>query len=372
MKRVFVLLIFSMFLAIMFVNTNCAGVEDIATNTNNNTGCPPVTDLILTNTTGADPSGRFTGSLQSNIVIAYNDSNWVATNSGWDEDECLASPTHILDYAKGEWNRIHKGAYQFVTFPVCGINNCESASDSVCPLASAEGTKGDLSELWFTWDTNWVYVGVKSQLENGFDTGNGAGTGVNIMVLFDRERNEGITNFVEQAWWDKAIYTTDFDTDLYVGAFGGYGGVSALSLGGAEVRVYDSSVDTLKAKRSPADPPSELWPAAFEAYYNGDNETDVDERVLLFKIRMDLFTNTMSTVSSVTLKIIALSVDGSCGAGATTYDFLPDSKSAMSGSGANVADNYFLVPFTDADGKVLTNIRPKYDSKIKFLPGSVQ
>lgn len=319
---------------------------------------------------------------RSTVIIEYKSSGWIGVNAGWSDDECLISPTHTLDYALHATNRTEYplSNSQYVIGPELEenwgemITNEFTDKDSVCPTSAADGTHGDISEFWLTWDANWVYFAAKAEMQHGFKTPASEGNGLNLLILFDRVRDFGIKDFAKDAVWDKAIYTRNFDADFYVGVYGGWGTVSSKSIGGIQYYVVSGSDDNdvKEAHYSPADTGENLNVSLQSSFYNGDYESDIRERVLLCKMKMELFTNSMTVeqLTSCTLKVIVGTVDGGTGAGAFTYDFCPNNLAGMSSDRKTVADNYFLIPFTDTNGQLLMDVRPRYDAKIQYLPGS--
>lgn len=328
---------------------------------------------------------------RSEIEIEYRNFGWTGVNAGWEEDECLISPEFTLDYPIGETNRDQypAGSVQFLYAPEYQTNWGEMlnnefspfSNDNVCPQAASDGTDGDISELWVTWDEDWFYCAVKGEMRNQFNTGNDANQGVNLMVLFDRVDGFGTADLTEgDGLWEKGVYTRNFLTDMYIGVYGGWTSSSEFAqVGGFQLVIYESL--PFSEEQYIVDQPADgtfsvhsSLPGVVSDYvddfYNGGYEFDSEERVLLFKIRMDLFTNEMSTVSDITLKIIALSCDGLSSGAARTYDFCPNNLAGMNSDRKSVADNYFLIPFTDSAGNVLMDVSPKYDSQVVYLPGS--
>jgi hypothetical protein len=211
-------------------------------------------------------------------------------------------------------------------------------------------------------------------MENGFNAGGtDKAQGVNLYILFDRVRDFGWKDFSIQTTWQRGVYTRNFEADYFFGVYGGYSdiGSPADTLGAIQ---YWDIYDTSKAQIVWG-PGSSLTPTGAysnqSAYYNnGSEESDPSKRVLLVRLKLSEFTNHMPSVSSVTLKIVAMTVDGSSSdSTAPTYDICPNNLSGVNLK-KSVADNYFLIPFTDATGNVLTGVSPRDDSQIVFLPGS--
>lgn len=323
---------------------------------------------LLSGTTATD---------RSDIIIYYRNFGWTGINAGWEEDEWLISPEHTLDYDLGETNdNGNVSEPQYIVSPKIEenwgeqTNNQFISNDNVLNQSADDGTQAEVSGLWLTWDSEWIYCGLKAEMHHDY-----LDQGQNLLVLFDRVRDYGVSDFIntEGMAWDKAIYTREFEQDFMVGVYGGWGGVSPKAIGGCQFREWiytnGSYVDQQVAMYGPAHPEYDNTNQV-DAFYNGDYEFNPDERVLLFRIDMTMFTNNLSNVSSITLKVIAASVDGSEGAGARTYDFCPNNLAGMNSDRKSVADNYIEIPFTDENGEVLMGVSPRYDSKIVYLPGS--
>ncbi len=323
---------------------------------------------------------------RSSIVINYNTFGWVGTNAGWQSDEWLISPTHVLDYAVNQTNRDQYplSNQQFIIPPEIDANYAEPtkytlSNDNVIQQSPPGEDAAELYGLWLTWDTNWMYIAVRGFMENSYSTGEGA-QGNNIMVLMDWKRDFGYNAIAKESTWNKSVFTRGFDVDMYFGVYGGYDTVPADGLGGIEWHYVNSqNSDTRLSWICPPTIANEKNTSYMDAYYNGHDEViDSTKRVLLMRLKMPVLLNVLTnsadislpTLSSVTLKIAVATVDGVDKSAGWTYDFMPNNLAGMYGSKNNVMDNYFEIPFTDASGKLLMGFSPRYGSKINFLPGS--
>lgn len=330
--------------------------------------------LLITNIVSAT-----TAADRSDITIFYRNSGWNGINAGWQEDEWLISPNHTLSYDFGETNHgpevtdeQYKIAPVFKTNWGEMTNNQFSPNDEVLVSADPDGTDGDISELWLTWDSEWIYCAVKAEMKNQFQTGI-ANSGVNLAILFSRVREFGIQDFIQDAVWKKSIFTRDFYVDFYVGAYGGWGTVPHAALGGFQLRNIELSGSTFsdnELAKMDINNSEYINTNIISAFYNGEFESDSLQRVFLTKFRIDDFTNTLESVSSITLRIMIAAVDGADNEGSWTYDFCPNNLAGMNKANKTVADNYFEIPFTDVNGEVILDISPRYEAKINFLPGS--
>lgn len=336
--------------------------------------------------TGINISGySMTGADRSSIIINYDSFGWTGINAGWEADECLISPDFTLDYSLHSTNRDSVGDPQYIIKPIVNdnwgeqIDNEFISNDNAQSKASAAGTTAEISEFWLTWDSNWIYVAVKGEMENQFQTVFQQSQGVNLMVLFDRIPNFGINDFslLPSTSWNKFIFTSGFDVDFYVGAYCGWssftayrqlGGIQANEEEGTATSPVDKNLATLSLDSGGANSGAYT---SLSSYYNGSYEYNSLQRVWLFKFKVSLFTNFLTNrMSSITLKVAVLSVDGYSSGGAPTYDFCPNNLAGMAVDRRNVEDNYFEIPFTDTNGHILMGVKPRYDARVNFLPGS--
>lgn len=307
---------------------------------------------------------------RSSIIIEYTSSGWTGINAGWSEDECLISPTHTLDYALHATNRYEYSLSnsQYMIGPEFEenwgemITNQWDSRDCNIPCAAEDGTTGDISEFWITWDANWLYCGVKGQMRNEFETGSGAGQGVNIIVVFDIDPAQGIVDFIKEAVWEKGVYLRGFDADQYAAAWYSHSG-NVLG----DLEYYYKAKDDREALYEYENVSHRT---VVDGYYNASYEADVYQRVLLFKLNLSVFTNNLSTLTSLTLKTMVAVVDGKSGGASYAYDYCPNNLAGMNSDRKTVADNYFAIPFTDTNGQLLMDVRPRYDGMVKYLPGS--
>ncbi len=335
-----------------------------------------------------------TGNDRSSIIIKYQSFGWKGINAGWDEDEWLISPNHTLDYELHSTNRLlyPSATNQWVVTPEFNenwgeqVNNQWTANDNVIPQdPSATEKGGELREAWITWDTNWLYVGIVGHMKNSWSTGNGT-QGDNILALFDFRPGFGYTAFPSQATWNKKVYTRDFDVDMYVGAYGGYGATPHEALCGFQWRFVNSLMDDdsigSKYDLDGGGNPNPTTPdlTKLMAYYNGADEFDPTKRVFLFRLSMPFLLQNLisptviglSNLNNVYMRVAFLTVDGNSGNSGEAYDSMPNNLAGMSSDNNSVLDNYFIIPFTDGSGNLLTGIRPRYDAQIRFLPGSLE
>ena len=322
---------------------------------------------------------------RSSIIIEFKNFGWTGVNAGWDEDEWLISPTHCLDYKTNITTRdkYPAAADQYLVAPETKRNYGEPinkdiiSNDNVMQLSDSDGGNGDLRGLWITWDTNYIYFAIQGEMANQYSTGQG-NQGNNLFLLVDRAPGIGLEDFVgEKATWNKMIYTRDMDVDLYIGVYGGgwdKAAVGKKTIGGYQLYICSNyslpKKDYVMLVSEPANNSSSGRASDVAFFYNGEYEFNSLDRVFLTKIKISLFTNGVTNRKSMNIKVISLTVDGVNSDTGKAYDFIPNNLAGMNSDRKTVADNYFVLPFTDADGKILTNIRPRYDAKIQYLPGT--
>jgi len=309
-----------------------------------------------------------TGYDKSSIKIKFQNSGWNGINGGWEEDEWIISPSHILDYDLHKTNRNTPGVpEQYIIPPEFEENYCEmtnnqfslKTNDMVCPNKASDGTSAELRGAWLTWDTNYIYLAVLADMKNGWGTGQSS-QGVNLLVLFDIVPG-GYVDFPNQATWNKKIYTRDFDCDFYWGCWGPDN--QRPTLGGHQYRVVK---DSTKNKTDNEISATE----AKDAFYNGEYEDDINKRVMFIKLRISDFLSKIENKSNLKLKVIFITVDGASSDSGKAYDLMPDNLAGMSRDNNSIADNHFEFDFTDENGNIKIGVRPRYDGRVKYLPGS--
>jgi hypothetical protein len=368
--------------------------------------------LVLTNTTGPTPTGRTTGvDKSSTIAVYYSNSNWTASNAGWDNDECLASETSLLDYDLNQVNRDHQGAYQFVQFPVRSQNQCvpllpsllstnimkELALSNVYTNIITNGAtnrtllyritntnwvtninaEGELSELWVTWDSTWFYIAVKACFDNTL-------FGTCLMVYFDRVWDIGVTNFDGSdsrigndilnrgtLLWSKGVYFSGFASDLYIG---NWYDAAFKKIGGTQICIM-TNVTTNSMFQQYAiyneNGYIEMNSNIMETYYNYAQESDPLQRVWTFRFPVSVMTNGVNNLTNMKIKLVVLTCPGGTGANALTYNCIPYNSAGCVSGAKSILNNYFILPFTDSNGNVRGDVRPRYDAQVNFLPGSI-
>ncbi|MCX8029568.1 MAG: hypothetical protein N2712_06190, partial [Brevinematales bacterium] len=151
---------------------------------------------------------------EKNIVVRVL-SSWDPFAMGWEPDELLISPTNVLNKqlnAIVDQNDLtNNGGRMLTYFGSPYQNKCEPTNDSVYPGKETDTlTKAELSELWLTWDTNFIYFALRGQQ---------AGLRNNIMIYFDREPGKGRVNFDTGVVWDRRVYFSGMDPDMYIGSW---------------------------------------------------------------------------------------------------------------------------------------------------------
>ncbi len=86
-------------------------------------------------------------------------------------------------------------------------NWCESTNDSVMHYKDGI-SNGELSGLWVTWDTNYLYVAIQGQAK---------GRGNNIMCFLDTNVERGVVDQSTMTWNRRIIFADGFRPNAYVG-----------------------------------------------------------------------------------------------------------------------------------------------------------
>ncbi len=304
-----------------------------------------------------------------NITIRLTGS-WDPFNMGWEPDELLISPTNILNKPYGQIvnqnDLTNNGGQMLKYYGFDYENKCESTNDSVYPGKDTDTlTKAELSELWLTWDTNYIYFAVRGQA---------AGRHNNLMIYFDREPGKGRTSFVESiVVWNRGVFFSGMDPDMYIGfwnpndsveldPFGNRGGVQLYSLAtGDEELGISSYQDTGNVPGSP-----NMNSNVFDFFFNGAQEPDMFKRVAIGKIRWDVFlTNVNPTNMWLKIAVATTGPDS----GNFNYEYMPDNSSGVDPSSKSVQDNFVMIKVTDGDGKPRIGVNVRNEAFINFYPG---
>jgi hypothetical protein len=339
-----------------------------------------------------DFSFASTASDRSDIVVQYHNFSWNGLDAGWQADECLISPTNTLDYPLHLTNRngnagsiLPVTSDQYVVSPVYlenwgeQTNNEFDPNDDVDYASETTGSHGDVSELWLTWDSTWVYAAVKAEYDN-------RGSGVCLMLMFDRGTGTGVVDFsgADPAigldtltpgtfLWSKGIYFRNFNCDFYIGTWYDYnGGMLGDCQLCAITNFANPTFHQIIIENETVAKDTVSTTNYMDRYYNLKEEFRPLQRVFTVKFAISQFTNGLSAsqVRNMKFKVIANTVAGGTGAGGRTFDFCPDNLAGMNPDNKSVEDNFFTVPFTDGSGNVLMGVRPCYDATVQFLPGS--
>lgn len=308
-------------------------------------------------------------SSNKNIVIKVLGS-WDPFSMGWEPDELLISPTNTLNKPLGaivdQNDLTNNGGRMLTYFGIPYQNKCEATNDSAYPGRDTDTlTKAELSELWLTWDTNYIYFAVRGQA---------AGRHNNLMIYFDREPGKGRTSFVESTVvWNRGVFFSGFDPDMYIGFWNpndsvefdisaNKGGVQLYSLAtGDEELGISSYADPGNVPGSP-----NMDTNVFDFFFNGQYEPDMFKRIVLGKIRWDLFfTNVNPTNMWLKIAVATTGPDS----GNYNYEYMPDNSTPVNPSFKSVQDNFIMIRVTDGDGKPRIGINVKDEAYINFYPG---
>ncbi|NPV00782.1 MAG: hypothetical protein HPY53_05305 [Brevinematales bacterium] len=305
----------------------------------------------------------------TNSAIALT--NWAGLNYGWDADDNLIGASMVLTYPKFSTNSI-SNITQYLYPPKTTENRCELSDDSKMSSANSQ-TSGEIFGLWFTWDTNGFYYAIQGQ---------SVGRWNNILFLIDRVTNVGTRSMQDMnTGWKRNINLYQWDTDFYLG-FWCANDQPYLTGGGGYQAWRTVSIDPSgglyvgwEQLCSVAVGGAATWNIAglsntFFMNFNGNDESDSTERVVLGFVKWSLFTNGMSPtyISNMTIKIAAVSTGPDDGS--PVYDFCPDNLGGINPLNPRVAlENYFLLNvFTN--GHVNTNYSPQINGKMYAIPGA--
>lgn len=295
---------------------------------------------------------------------------WDPFSMGWESDELLISPTNTLNKPYGaivdQNDLTNNGGRMLKYFGFPYQNKCEPTNDSQYPGKDTDTlTKAELSELWLTWDTNYIYFAIRGQA---------AGRHNNLMIYFDREPGKGRTSFVESSVvWNRGVFFSGFDPDMYIGFWNpndsvefdpenNKGGVQLYSLASGDEELGISSyADSGNVPGSP-----NMNTNIFDFYFNGAYEPDMFKRIVIGKIRWDLFTTNVNP-TNMWLKI-AVATTG-YDSGNYNYEYIPDSSTVINPSFKSVEDNFIMVRVTDNDGNPRIGINVRDEAFINFYPG---
>ncbi|MCX8095896.1 MAG: hypothetical protein N3D81_00155, partial [Spirochaetes bacterium] len=290
---------------------------------------------------------------------------------GWEPDELLISPTNVLNKplnAIVDQNDLtNNGGRMLTYFGSPYQNKCEPTNDSAYPGRETDTlTKAELSELWFTWDTNAIYFAVKGQT---------AGRRNNLMIYFDREPNKGRTSFVESVvHWNRGVFFSGFDPDMYIGFWNpndkvefdinpdkSKGGVQLLSIVGSDEDAWMSSYNDGGLSGTP-----NMNTNIFNFFFNGEFEPDMFKRVVIGKIAWSFFfTNVNPTNMWLKIAVATTGPDS----GNYNYEYMPDNSTPVNPSFKSVEDNFVMIRVTDGDGKPRIGVNVRNEAYINFYPG---
>ncbi len=313
--------------------------------------------LLLLTTMSFARSAMDKSILLTNIVTTNAITNWVGTNYGWDADDLLINGQWTLSYPMGSTNSVsNTGQYQIT--PTRNSNIGEPGDDSQM-LASANSS-GEIYGLWLTWDTNGLYYAIRSESE---------GRGNNIMIVFDRVRGVGSSELSKMnSGWKRNINYQEIKPDLYVGFWGNN---NSVDVGGYQVwSVQDlSSTATPTWYKVGEKTSSAPFANQFKMSYNGLGEDVHSNRVVLGFMAWSLITKGMPDTNNLTLRVAVVSTGPDDGS--PVYDFCPDNLGGVDiNNPGTFSENYFEVTVI-SNGCVLTNVSPRFESKVIFLPGSL-
>ncbi|MEN2998606.1 MAG: hypothetical protein ABDH28_06195 [Brevinematia bacterium] len=307
-------------------------------------------------------------SSNKNIVIRVLGS-WDPFTMGWEADELLISPTNTLNKPYGaivDHNDLTNAGGRMLTyFGTPYQNKCEPTNDSAYPGRETDPlTKAELSELWLTWDANYIYFAVRGQT---------AGRHNNLMIYFDREAGKGRTSFVESGvHWNRGVFFSGFDPDMYIGFWNpndkvefdilpdkSKGGVQLFSIVGND---EDAAISSYSDGTYSANMDTDV----FNFFFNGEFEPDMFKRVVVGRISWNFFfTNVNPTNMWLKIAVATTGPDS----GNYNYEYMPDNSTPVNPSFKSVEDNFVMIRVTDEDAKPRLGINVRNEAYVNFYPG---
>lgn len=315
-------------------------------------------------------SGFSVTSSNKNVIVRVLGS-WDPFSMGWEPDELLISPTNTLNKPYGvivDQNDLTNNGGRMLTYYGNPYQNkCEPTNDSAYPGKDTDTlTKAELSELWLTWDANYIYFAVRGQT---------AGRHNNLMIYFDREPGKGRTSFVDSiVHWNRGVFFSGFDPDMYIGFWNpndevkfdtlpdkSKGGVQLFSITGSDEDAWISSYSDGGLSGTPN------WNnSVFDFFFNGEFEPDMFKRVVVGKIKWDFFfTNVNPTNMWLKVAVATTGPDS----GNYNYEYMPDNSTPVNPSFKSVEDNFIMIRVTDSDGKPRLGVNVSAEAYINFYPG---
>lgn len=286
-----------------------------------------------------------------------------ATNiedSGFTADECLISTTNTLARAYSNISAVYLATNESM---ISNNNWCERSDDSVAPNPDST-SNGELSGLWVTWDTNFVYVAVRGQAKGRYnnllatiDTAYAYGN-LDFLsfqssaghwrrdILFD----EGINPNIYLGFWCKNDAATYDGTDIGGNTHLRYGnGVAAWTLGNQGLSITNE----------------------YFSWYNGSVQADPAKRLWIFRVKWGILTNNVfangGQAVSMRVSIASTGPDD----GSLMYDYMPETQYAIAaGATHTIQNNYFTIPLTDGSGAPLIGVSPRNTASINLYPGA--
>ncbi len=305
------------------------------------------------------------GSSAALKIIDFTSTGDSLLSAGFSEDENLITPTNTL--LKGY--RYDQNAH-FVTNhdTIYSDNLCESTNDAVDPAPTLE-SNSELTEVWVTWDTNYIYFAVKGQAMGRHNL---------LMAFIDTNPVTGIFDFNfanHSGAWKRDIIFEDFKPNIYLGFWcenysANYAGDDA-DLGGARMQIGNGEgsnwleFDSYDQCSSPTS-----TDGAYYSWYNGTLQSDPTKRNWIFKISWATITNNQYSQTNPTNLTIKFSF-ASMGPDdySSSYDIVPNNLYKQHvGAQETLQNNFFSIKVTDANGDILMDVSPKTSTTVAHYP----
>ncbi len=285
--------------------------------------------------------------------------------SGFMADENLITSTNTLlrPYT-------NDASADFITNKDAVTNNnwCERTNDSVDPDPDAI-SHSELTGLWVTFDTNYLYVAVRGQA---------MGRHNNILAMLDSNVNYGANDFTlithNHAWKRDILFDEGIVPNIYLGFWcaDNTANYNATDAGGNTKMFYGDGYGSDWTESSSQCSNQNSLEGEYYSWYNGSTQTERTKRLWMFKVAWSVITNSQFAVDMANLEIrLAFATTGPDDKGAM-YDYMPETQyQIVSGATSTMENNYFIVPVTDSAGNLLTGgIEMNTNASVYFMPGT--
>ena len=262
---------------------------------------------------------------------------------------------------------VSNAAADFVTNRDGVTNNnwCERDTDSVDPAKNSI-SNSELSGMWVTWDTNFLYIAIRGQAQGRHN---------NIMCLVDSNSDTGYSDFNllthNNAWKRDILFDEGILPNVYFGFWCTdnhpyYNGTD----GGGNTKMFygDGLNDWVEAQQMASQTGTNQ---TFYAWYNGSSQSVASQRVWGLKLHWAIITNRKFVSDLANLEIRLAVASTGPDDGSLMYDYMPETQYAIKQGVQNtIQNNYFKIYPFDASGNIRIGVNPRETSGVNFYPGS--